>query len=265
MKIFQLIDWLTKLFKLNNRSKIILLILLPLPIFSQNNAAFWLGKRASADTEIVTDQLALHWDFSTYTSGNVIDLSGNGYNGTVSSATFTNSPPYYFNFDGVNDVITDGSSVSTGLVSISGCVWFYPVSTTNNFRLFNKYTPSATNGYLLWYSGSTSKIRFDGRNSSAAYLFVESTATVSINQWHFTCGVKSGNTWSIYINGVLDNSATLGDATTTFTNNTFKVGAIPEFSLYGQGRIGQVMIYDKALTSTEVLQNFNATKSRFGL
>lgn len=48
MKIFQLIDWLTKLFKLNNRSKIILLILLPLPIFSQNNAAFWLGKRASA-------------------------------------------------------------------------------------------------------------------------------------------------------------------------------------------------------------------------
>lgn len=56
MKIFQLIDWLTKLFKLNNRSKIILLILLPLPIFSQNNA-FWLGKRASgaAPTNLLLD------------------------------------------------------------------------------------------------------------------------------------------------------------------------------------------------------------------
>lgn len=49
MKIFQLIDWLTKLFKLNNRSKVILLILLPLPIFSQNNAAFWLGKKANTN------------------------------------------------------------------------------------------------------------------------------------------------------------------------------------------------------------------------
>ena len=56
MKIFQIIHWLTKLFKLNNKSKVILFILMPLGILAQNNAAFWLGKRpSSTPTNLLLD------------------------------------------------------------------------------------------------------------------------------------------------------------------------------------------------------------------
>lgn len=47
MKIFQLIDLIIRLFKLNKKSKVILLFLIPIFLGGQNNAAFWLGKRAS--------------------------------------------------------------------------------------------------------------------------------------------------------------------------------------------------------------------------
>lgn len=47
MKIFQLIDLIIRLFRLNKKSKVVLLFLIPTFLVGQNNAAFWLGKRPS--------------------------------------------------------------------------------------------------------------------------------------------------------------------------------------------------------------------------
>lgn len=57
MKIFQLIDLIIKLFKLNKRSKVVLLFLVPTFLLGQNNGAFWLGKRPSgaAPTNLLLD------------------------------------------------------------------------------------------------------------------------------------------------------------------------------------------------------------------
>jgi hypothetical protein len=57
MKIFQLIDLIIRLFRLNNKSKVVLLFLIPTFLIGQNNAAFWLGKRATgaAPTNLLLD------------------------------------------------------------------------------------------------------------------------------------------------------------------------------------------------------------------
>lgn len=57
MKIFQLIDLIIRLFRLNKKSKVVLLFLIPTFLVGQNNAAFWLGKRPSgaAPTNLLLD------------------------------------------------------------------------------------------------------------------------------------------------------------------------------------------------------------------
>ena len=57
MKIFQLIDLIIRLFKLNKRSKVVLLFLVPTFLLGQNNGAFWLGKRTTggAPTNLLLD------------------------------------------------------------------------------------------------------------------------------------------------------------------------------------------------------------------
>jgi hypothetical protein len=67
----------------------------------------------------------------------------------------------------------------------------------------------------------------------------------------------------LYLNGVLL-------ATTAYTTSisTSGIGRISGYDNGGEiwnGNISSVMIYNRALTATEVLQNYNATKSRFGL
>ena len=79
---------------------------------------------------------------------------------------------------------------------------------------------------------------------------------------------KSGSSWSLYINGVLDRTLTLGNGTTTFPLESMQIGAISTSGggFYpGKQDISTANIYNRALPASEVLQNFNATKTRFGL
>ena len=232
------------------------------------------GKQLTVATPIVTNGLVLNLDasrLSSYPNAGTTwtDISGNGNNGTmVNGPTFGTASGGQITFDGVNDYVELGTNTSLNLINISISVWVKPTTTTDYIPVIGRYHNTTTyNGWELYYFKSTNKFYFGGRESSSSYLQVMSNNTYSINNWYNITGVKLGNVWSLYVNGVLDNSLTLGSGTIAFGTNSIQIGGLitSSASYYGKSDISQSIIYNRALSATEITQNFNATKSRFGL
>lgn len=236
------------------------------------------GWRAAAAVNsapsIVTSGLILNLDAgnaSSYpgTGTTWTDLSPTGNNGTlVNGVGYSSSNGGVLTFDGVNDYVELGTNTSLNLINISISVWVKPTTTTDYIPIIGRYANTTpNNGWELFYLKSTNKFYFGGRESVSSYLQLMSNNTYSLNNWYNITGVKSGNVWSLYVNGVLDNSLTLGSGTITFGTNSMQIGG--ELAggtwYYGKSDISQSIIYNRALSQGEVTQNYNTLKTRFGL
>jgi hypothetical protein len=87
---------------------------------------------------------------------------------------------------------------------------------------------------------------------------------MSLNRWYFgavTFNTTSG--WVLYLNGIQENASV---DTTTFTGNQeILIGAYSTGGNVFTGRIATTLVYNRALTAAEILQNYNDTKTRFGI
>ena len=220
---------------------------------------------------IIRDGLII-WDdvlFQTSypSSGTTLfDLSGNNYDGTlVNGVGYDSANGGSLEFDGINDYVDFGNSVTNGQIDISVSLWCYVYGQAGAQFLIQKYDANTTrNGYFLYYSGTTNKFGADGRESAAQYISNPSANTFSANNWYNVVFTKSANNWRLYVNNVLEANNFPGNGITPFTNNQlFTMGSLPSNSLYGKSKIAQMAIYNRALSSTEVTHNFNTTKGRF--
>ncbi len=74
----------------------------------------------------------------------------------------------------------------------------------------------------------------------------------------------NGSSVTVYVNGVAIYGPTLVTWNTVLSNASIaRLG--PAFGQYYQGSISEIMVYNRALTASELLQNYNVTKSRYGL
>ena len=235
----------------------------------------WRSAAATPTSGIVTSGLILNLDAgnaSSYpgTGTTWTDLSGQNNNGTlVNGVGYSSSNGGALIFDGVNDYVNMESNSAFNLVNISISVWV-KLDTTSGINIITaRYDNlSRNNGWLMFYNPTTQKIRFDGRESISAYLGTESINTYSVNTWYNITCTKSSNIWSIYVNGTLDKSQTIGLGNITFGTNNMQIGShipVDSPSSFGKNSIGGTLAYNRALSASEVLQNFNATKTRFGL
>ncbi len=121
--------------------------------------------------------------------------------------------------------------------------------------------------FELW---SDSNAYFEVGNTSNSFGYVSNTST----QWQQLVMVFDGNQTGnsnrlkAYINGVLQTLTFFNNipATSGASNSVFSIGNTQGIGgNFSDGNIAQVSIYNRALSSTEILQNYNAQKSRFGL
>jgi hypothetical protein len=232
-------------------------------------------------TNIVTDGLVLSLDagnLKSYpTSGTTwTDLTKNGNNGTLTNmgvTGFSSSNLGSIVFDGTNDVVLCGNASSLSFErtnSFSFCCWIYPNSFSSTGILTSKY--NASDRGLTFATGVGSLILVL-RNAVATNDFVVQTAdnSVLINNWYFVVATYNGSSnatgVSFYINGVktLNNTIVRNGLTATISNTAdFMVGARTlANAAYYNGRISNFLTYNKLLSDSEVLQNYNATKWRF--
>lgn len=234
-------------------------------------------KRQTTTTTPVLTSLVLHYDpsnSSSYSgSGTVINnLVSGSLTGTMSNITYTNP---YFTYNGSTSqvAIADNALLEPGTGEWTMEVWFYSTSAGGSTVILGKFNNggAASNvSYSIRTSGTTLFAQFGkGTGSTLNTDYINSNNyTFSLNTWYQVAYVwKPGTSLETFINGssvgsVVNSLTSLLNTITPLYLGRYNGG---EFSQNFAGRIGVVRLYSKALTSTEVLFNYNATKTIYGL
>ena len=192
------------------------------------------------------------------------DLAGSN-NGTLTNGpTFDSGDGGSFDFDGTNDYVSFSnftSLASTGTV----CQWFKPAISWSNSN--PSPTMRLSGIHTNWEFGRTNAgvggaFAFD---LGASTMVTTAQRTWSNSLWYnmVVTWDTGANTSKVYIGGTLNNS---GTATNSSSTGTFEIGRSPGGTTQvWNGNIASVKYYNKVLTATEILQNYNALKGRFGL
>ena len=123
---------------------------------------------------------------------------------------------YSFEYDGVSDYLDVGNPTSlqiTGQLSISA--WFKTTYAGGTQVIVGKDGISGTNkrAYMLFWSGSSSSVKFFVFTSSTDFEQAVSTSTVNDGNWHHVLAVNDGTNLKIYIDGVLEDTNVGGGGT----------------------------------------------------
>jgi hypothetical protein len=237
---------------------------------------------------IVTDGLVLNLDagfspsFATIPSNAnsstitpLYDLSGNGNNGTLTNGpTYSSSNSGSIVFDGVDDYVNLGTNASqynsttgtfavwvkvTGITADSSGIFS---NGTNDYGLIGLYastysSPSSTIG--IQYGVTARSPNVDSGCSA--------TVTIPASGWLYLVATRyyNGSTTSfkLYANGTLRSSGSMNYPISTVYSTWWLGRNTTRPSMAGNIAIAQM--YSKELTAAEITQNYNSTKSRFGL
>ena len=239
---------------------------------------------SQGSTTFITSGLTMHNDAnnntsypSPYTGSTWFDISGNQFDTTLfNSPSFISSgTPKYFDFDGIDDyTLSETGATLTGSNSVTFSTWVrYSSNTSDGLTgLFLQGNLSTNWGLRLELEGTSYSGKFVA-GAAANYLsggtvagvYAYSTDVPSGNTWYNLTGVwRSGTSLKLYVNGVLN-------STTTTTRNNIRAGTpLARWStgyynaIYYNIDVGLQYVYNRALSDSEVLQNYNATKSNYG-
>ena len=181
------------------------------------------------------------------------------------NASLLNGPAYStlkggcFYFDGSNDYTQ--SSITYNTAANTTSLWFRLQDTsyyTWSSNCGNLLSSSLTHGYLSLSVGYTGEIVV--YNPGIGWYNTGAGKFVAGN-WVQITVTRTSTTQIVYVNGVQKGIVT--GLTSAGTNNGFYLSR----GYYGvmRGWVGEAQLYNVTLTAAEVLKNFNATKSRYGI
>ena len=186
-----------------------------------------------------------------------------GHIGTVTGALWTSQGRY---FDGVDDYISAGNNAIFQLVTaLTLELWVKP-GAVSGYLCGMPYTTSWSNpynAYQVYYDNTNTRLNFN-TNSNGTITGAASSAPA--NAWYHVVYVhrSSGTSWEAYVNTVSYGTSAGGDPS---------YSGLPKFSImtrnadskgeYGQGIIGEVRVYNRALTLDEILRNYQMSKWRY--
>jgi hypothetical protein len=193
-----------------------------------------------------------------------VDVSGNSY-----ICTLINGPTYSNGaivFDGTNDYVdlTYPYSVSiaaSGNAARSMFVWIKTTYTGNQAFISTGTAANSQSFNLVKYG---SYVGVMGYNNDYYPSSGAAGVTLTDNVWHYIGVTFDGTNLRTYVDGVLDNTSGTLTYSTTGQNNFIGKSSHTGNENYTNGSMGLVHIYNRALSGAEVLQNYNATKGRFG-
>jgi hypothetical protein len=191
----------------------------------------------------------------------LLDLSGRGNSISLSNVSFDSSVFPQMIFDGTNDYFDVNSFTahqnSTGTIA----ALVYPQQNSADSYVMGV-------GGTTTYGGSRAIRVYDGYwctvsygSSAQDYNYI---VNATLNTWQYVVFVWTGTTVSFYHNGTLYTTTKSGMVTPDGTKLT--VGCPPwGLGSYWQGKINAVQVYNRALSTTEVVNNYKQYKTRFNL
>jgi hypothetical protein len=222
---------------------------------------------------IVTNGLVLALDAAnpkSYVSGSAVwrDISGNNKTGSLSGAAFGSANNGVFNFDGVNDSISFGTGNT-----------FFPLTNITIDLWFQSKGTVPTTGTVPGLFGFTYGIRANFASANNIQFGLSSGSSITNLSYTHTSNFRDDGSWNnmvfqgtptnsyIYLNGELKASRSLTWlGNTIWPTSAWDLGRdINNANQFFTGSIASYRMYNRALSAQEVLQNYNATKGRFGL
>jgi hypothetical protein len=233
---------------------------------------------------IISDGLVFYLDAAnsrsysgTGTTINNLCISGLGAI-LVAGISFTSSNSGTFILNGTSQYINIPSSG-------------FGISTESfTFNLFVKATNKSSTNFLSFLSNRQLTSPFNGvlitqdfNSDRSAYLRYQINSAIGVSQYNsgtlpFISGSfnmitmvvnRSNNTMISYLNGSLDASYNIAGTTSVGSTHNIEIGRdeafVPNSNAWMGGNVGMFQIYNRALSATEILQNYNATRKRFGL
>jgi len=224
-------------------------------------------------TTLITSGLVLNLDagnINSYPGSGTTwyDLSGNNNNGVLTNGpTFSSENGGSIVFDGTNDYVIDDPTINMPLGSSSRtiCVWAYLNNYSSN-TFIHIGTSSGGQRYIFQVStgGAIIYIFTDGLNENNNVSITDAQKP-SLNAWNHLTFKNDGQNYEYFLNGVSQKTGTFGTTLNTVTQR-YVVGNRDDYAGTPlNGRIATVSVYNRALSSAEVLQNYNVFKGRFGL
>ena len=238
---------------------------------------------AGSTDSIVSTNLLVHLDAKEYSgSGSTwSDETSNGYDATLHNTPVYNSGNEgYFEMSG--DYISLGTQINSAITetNVSFSMWVYLNATGSDETLIAVPSLTGNKPLVVWYDASAALIQNTGSNdvggattnvisvmvtdSSSSKRFSTGANALTATTWHNVVVVldTTNNIFYTYIDGVesakwVDNNTSLGIDP---GSNAFNLGGTGTFL---DGRIAHFLAYNKALSASEVLTNYNALKSRY--
>ena len=232
----------------------------------QTHIYYAVAKNTNETSLIPDTDLELHLDASTYTSGSTwTDSSGNGNNGTITGATHNDELGDFFELDGSGDYIdAPTSGVFTGDFTVE--MWW-------NFNTLNPPSGSAYRMLLgaSGYSGGSGlghyienqRLRtWISVNGSVSNVLNGSGTDLTTNKWQHIVLTRSGGTYTQYIDTNQVGQAT--GTTSSLDSSNSRIGAHYNTTSHNiDAKVGQVRLYNTALSQAQIRQNFNFTKPKY--
>jgi len=228
--------------------------------------------------EVITDGLVMNLD-----AGNLIsyigsgttwnDLSGNGNHGTLS-----NSPTYnidrngYFTLNGSTQQasITDNATLEPGIGDWTMEAWFNTAINSSSQCILGKFNAGGASSAVSYSIRLSTSSLFAQMGDGSGNIVNSTNFAFAINTWYHVVYVYKGGatkTLQTFING-----KSIGTVTHSFNSllnsvNNLYIGSYNnrEYAQGFNGKIGNIKLYKKALSTTEVSTNFNALRKRYGL
>lgn len=224
---------------------------------------------------IVTSNLVFWYDPSNTvsypgTGTTVTNLANTSLAETLTNVTYT-SPYFTYNGSNATSSVADNSLLEPGSGDFTLEAWVYYSTITGSSRCIMGKTDG----------GNSADWSYGLRTQSSGLTYMEvgngtttitsPTYTVSTGQWYQIVGVwtnVASNSIALYVNGVSVGSNSHSFSSVKNSTRPLFFGSFDGGATFGQwfnGRMGITRMYSSALTGAQILQNYNADKSKYGL
>lgn len=229
----------------------------------------WVSTAPTPD--IVRSDLQLYLEPTEYsgTGTSWTDSSTNAYTVTLNGAPTYNTS--YFTFDGTTEYFDTNQSLASEEFSVGA--WFRTSAAGIKMIISKETTAGWPWNYRIWMNGG--QIVGDIAQNAGSSRSIGSVLTNYNNgNWYYTMYTRTSSTQYLYVNG-LEVATAVGTFASGVISNNQEVwfgksaftagGANPQGSYQYTGDLGECFVYNRVLSASEVLQNFNATKANYGL
>ena len=213
------------------------------------------GSSGSVYCQMTTYVALWHMD------GNWTDATGNGNNGTVSTAVFSTDARKGTNagsFDGLSAAVSGpANTLPSGSSARTITAWIKTTDANGDKTIldYGGASQGSPQNYLLALSNGKAVT-----GNGDGYGIISGTTVVTDGKWHFVAGVYEGSSTNIariYVDGVQQNSGLITQSATS--GNTFTIGQLLAGGSLFNGLIDELTVYNKALSAEDILITYNST------